>query len=105
MTQTIEHADANSAESAPCLLEIVNKRGLHARASAKFVKCAELFEAEVTVSKDGQRVCGTSIMGLLTLGASAGCVIEVSASGQDSSEAIAALTRLVTSGFGEECCG
>ena len=85
-------------------LEIINKRGLHARASAKFVKCAECFKADITVTKDGQSVCGTSIMGLLTLGASPGCYIDVSADGTDSEEALAALSRLVRSGFGEECC-
>ena len=87
-----------------CQLKIINKRGLHARASAKFVKCVECFKAAIVVSKDGQSVCGTSIMGLLTLGASAGYVIDVSATGEDAEEALAALTRLVESGFGEECC-
>ncbi|MEM1046912.1 MAG: HPr family phosphocarrier protein [Pseudomonadota bacterium] len=86
------------------VLEIVNKRGLHARASAKFVKCAECFDADITVSKDGQNVCGTSIMGLLTLGASLGCSIAVSASGPDAEKAIEAIGRLVDSGFGEDCC-
>ncbi|MEM8811865.1 MAG: HPr family phosphocarrier protein [Pseudomonadota bacterium] len=86
------------------ILKIINKRGLHARASAKFVKCAECFKADVTVSKDGQSVCGTSIMGLLTLGASMGCTIDVTARGTDAEEAVAALARLVDSGFGEECC-
>lgn len=86
------------------VLEIVNKRGLHARASAKFVKCAECFDADITVSKDGQNVCGTSIMGLLTLGASLGCSIQVSASGPDAEKAIEAIGRLVDSGFGEDCC-
>ncbi len=85
-------------------LEIVNKRGLHARASAKFVKCAECFDADITVSKDGQNVCGTSIMGLLTLGASLGCSIVVSATGPDAKEAVDAIGRLVDSGFGEDCC-
>lgn len=85
-------------------LKIINKRGLHARASAKFVKCVECFHAKITVTKDGQSVCGTSIMGLLTLGASAGCTIDVSASGRNGAEALAALGRLVDSGFGEECC-
>lgn len=105
MTQTLasaQHHDTGAARR--CRLEIVNKRGLHARASAKFVKCAECFDAEITVSKDGQSVCGTSIMGLLTLGASPGCFIDVSAKGLDADEALAALTRLVETGFGEECC-
>lgn len=85
-------------------LKIINKRGLHARASAKFVKCVECFQAAIIVTKDGQSVCGTSIMGLLTLGASVGCTIDVAASGKDGAEALAALERLVDSGFGEECC-
>ncbi len=60
---------------------IINQRGLHARASAKFVKCAEGFDAEVQVSKDGQSVPGTSIMGLMMLAASMGTSIDVEASG------------------------
>ncbi|SER51084.1 phosphocarrier protein [Faunimonas pinastri] len=82
-------------------LEIVNKRGLHARASAKFVKCAEAFEAEISVSKDGQTVGGTSIMGLMTLAAAPGSHIEVSAAGVDAAAAIAAIAALVEDGFGE----
>lgn len=100
IVQTAQEGQTGSS----CQLKIINKRGLHARASAKFVKCVECFHAKITVTKDGQSVCGSSIMGLLTLGASVGCTIEVSASGTDSAEALAALTRLVDSGFGEECC-
>jgi len=103
MDGMVQSGQENHAGSS-CRLKIINKRGLHARASAKFVKCVECFQAKVTVTKDGQSVCGSSIMGLLTLGASVGCTIEVSASGTDSAEALAALTRLVDSGFGEECC-
>ncbi|MDO1584702.1 HPr family phosphocarrier protein [Rhizobium oryzicola] len=83
-------------------LLIINKRGLHARASAKFVQTVEGFEAEVTVSKDGMTVGGTSIMGLMMLAASPGCTIEVSASGKDAEAAMAALTHLVEDRFGEE---
>lgn len=82
-------------------LTIVNRRGLHARASAKLVKLVETFEAEVLVSKDGQTVGGTSIMGLMMLAASPGCFISVSVSGADAPEAMAAITDLVESGFGE----
>ena len=82
-------------------LTIVNRRGLHARASAKFVKCASGFNAEVKVMKDGQTVDGTSIMGLMTLAAAPGCVIELEAGGPEAEAALTALTALVTEGFGE----
>ena len=83
-------------------LLIVNKRGLHARASAKFVQMVESFDAEITVSKDGTTVGGTSIMGLMMLAASPGCSVEVSASGRQAEEALNALERLVADKFGEE---
>jgi phosphocarrier protein len=86
----------------PKHLTIVNRRGLHARASAKFVKCAEGFNCEVRVTKDGQTVEGTSIMGLMTLAAAPGCFILVEAEGPDAHAAMDALTRLVEDGFGEE---
>ena len=81
---------------------IVNKRGLHARASAKFVQMVQNFDAEVTVSKDGSTVGGTSIMGLMMLAASPGCSIEVAASGNQAQEALDALEELVANRFGEE---
>ena len=83
-------------------MAITNQRGLHARASAKFVKCAEGFNAEITVSKDGQTVPATSIMGLMMLAASIGTSIRVDASGPDAEAAISALEALVTSKFDEE---
>jgi phosphocarrier protein HPr len=83
-------------------LQIVNGRGLHARASAKFVKCAEQYKAEVTVSRDGQSVPGTSIMGLMMLGAAQGFSITVQTKGEDASAALDALTALVADRFGEE---
>ncbi|WFE89655.1 HPr family phosphocarrier protein [Roseibium porphyridii] len=82
-------------------LTIVNRRGLHARASAKLVKLVETFEAEVNVSKDGQTVGGTSIMGLMMLAASPGCCIKVCVAGVDAEEALTAISELVESGFGE----
>ncbi|GAB4517622.1 MAG: HPr family phosphocarrier protein [Roseibium sp.] len=82
-------------------LTIVNRRGLHARASAKLVKLVETFAAEVLVSKDGQTVGGTSIMGLMMLAASPGCSIRVSVSGTDADAALEAISELVESGFGE----
>ena len=82
-------------------LTICNRRGLHARASAKFVKVAQGFDAEITVSKDGNRVGGTSIMGLMVLAAANGCAIEVEAAGGEAQEALDALEKLVAEGFGE----
>lgn len=84
------------------LIRIVNKRGLHARASAKFVKCVEQFDADIRVSKDGHVVGGTSIMGLMMLTASPGCNINVSATGPQADEAIEAIQQLVDDKFGED---
>ncbi|CCV09975.1 HPr family phosphocarrier protein [Mesorhizobium sp. STM 4661] len=81
---------------------IVNQRGLHARASAKFVQLASGFNATVHVEKDGVKVGGTSIMGLMMLAASPGFSIRVTASGPQASEVIDALEQLVASRFGEE---
>ncbi|TFF25337.1 HPr family phosphocarrier protein [Jiella endophytica] len=89
-------------EPAPRILPIVNKRGLHARASARFVETVENFDAEVTISRDGMSVGGLSIMGLLMLAASQGTSIEVSASGPDSVAVLDALERLVANRFGED---
>jgi phosphocarrier protein HPr len=83
-------------------LDITNQRGLHARASAKFVKCAESFDAAVTVSRDGQSVPGTSIMGLMMLAASMGTSITVEASGPQAEAALQALEELVTRKFDED---
>lgn len=81
---------------------IINQRGLHARASAKFVQIASSFDATVDVEKDGVQVGGTSIMGLMMLAASAGCSIRVGASGPEAQEVLAALDELVASRFGED---
>ena len=83
-------------------LSIINQRGLHARASAKFVKCAEGFDANVTVSKDGQTVPGTSIMGLMMLAASIGTSVTVEASGPQAEQAMAALETLLADKFQED---
>jgi phosphocarrier protein len=80
-----------------------NRKGLHARASAKFVKCAEEFDATVTVSRDGNSVGGTSIMGLMMLAAGPGSQLHLLAEGPEAPEAIEALVALVADGFGEEC--
>ena len=83
-------------------LPIINKRGLHARASAKFVKMVETFDAEVTVTRGNETVGGTSIMGLMMLSAGPGTTITVSATGRDAEAAVAALAALVGSKFNEE---
>jgi phosphocarrier protein len=83
-------------------MAIVNQRGLHARASAKFVKCAEGFDADIRVSRDGQTVPGTSIMGLMMLAAAMGTAITVEASGPQAEAAIAALSSLVATKFDED---
>ncbi|MGA8170171.1 MAG: HPr family phosphocarrier protein [Methylocystis sp.] len=82
-------------------LPIINMRGLHARATAKFVQCCDRFDAAITVTKDGETVGGSSIMGILTLGAARGTTILVTASGPDAREAMDALTALVADRFGE----
>ncbi len=81
---------------------ITNKRGLHARASAKFVTLASTLPVTVEVEKDGARVVGTSIMGLMMLGAAIGDSVTISASGDGADEAVAALAELVENKFGEE---
>ncbi|WP_295206059.1 HPr family phosphocarrier protein [uncultured Brevundimonas sp.] len=83
-------------------LNICNTRGLHARASAKFVKLASSFESEIYVTRDGVTVDARSIMGLLMLGAGIGCSIDVSAEGPDAEEAMEALTDLVARKFDED---
>jgi phosphocarrier protein len=83
-------------------VELTNKRGLHARASAKFVTLAAGQPAKVEVEKDGSRVCGTSIMGLMMLGAAYGDSITIHAEGDGADEAVGALAQLVEDRFGEE---
>lgn len=83
-------------------LPIVNKRGLHARASAKFVQTVERFDADVRVTRCGETVGGTSIMGLMMLAAAPGTTIEVAASGREAQAVLDALTRLIAERFGED---
>jgi phosphocarrier protein len=83
-------------------IPIINKRGLHARASAKFVKMVEQFDAEILVTRGGETVGGTSIMGLMMLSAGPGTTITVSASGPQAEAAVAALAELVGNKFNEE---
>lgn len=82
-------------------LEIVNSKGLHARASAKFAETAQKFDATIRVSRDSLTVSGSSLMGLLLLLASKGTFIDVETEGAQAEEAIQAITALVTNGFGE----
>ncbi len=84
------------------MVAISNKRGLHARAAAKFVTLAERFGAAVEVLRDGQSVSARSIMGLMMLGAGQGAAIELRAEGWDAREALDALVALVESGFDEQ---
>ena len=81
---------------------ICNERGLHARASAKFVKMAAGFDAEVRVGKDGQMVDARSIMGLMMLAAGIGCSVDIEAEGPDADAALEALSALVEARFDEE---
>ena len=82
--------------------QIVNKKGLHARATAKFVQCAEKFSSTITVTRCGETVGGTSIMGILTLGAGIGSTITLTAKGDDAEAALEALCALVADRFGED---
>ncbi len=81
---------------------IVNRKGLHARATAKFVQCVDRFDADIKVSRCGETVGGDSIMGILTLGAGLGSTITVFAYGVEAKEALDALTELVSNRFGED---
>ena len=83
-------------------VDVLNKRGLHARASAKFVTLAAQIDAAIEVEKDGTRVCGTSIMGLMMLGAAMGDSITISATGLGAEQAVDQLAELVEARFHEE---
>jgi phosphocarrier protein len=84
------------------VVTVVNRKGLHARASAKFVKCAESFNAAIVVTRDGQSVGGSSIMGLMMLAAGPGAQLHIRCDGPEGPEALEALVALVEMGFGEE---
>ncbi|MEM9060091.1 MAG: HPr family phosphocarrier protein [Pseudomonadota bacterium] len=92
---------AETARRVTAVLEIINEKGLHARASAKFVETVEAHDADATVSRDGQTVGGASIMGLLMLAAAKGTTIDVTCSGPDAELLMAALSDLVADCFGE----
>mgnify|MGYP002402734811 CR=1 FL=1 len=107
MTDDVPSPGYSSAPSVPVgavsrELPIINKRGLHARASAKFVQMVERFNAEVWVTKGDETVGGTSIMGLMMLSAGPGTSILVSATGSEAQAALDAITELVASKFNEE---
>ena len=101
-----EPVPANGASGGkPALVrqvEIVNKKGLHARASAKFVQIAEQYNADISVTRGGETVGGTSIMGLMMLAAGTGTTITITAIGNEALPAIDALCTLVSDRFGEE---
>lgn len=83
-------------------LEIKNHKGLHARAAAAFVKVAEIFDAVIEVERNGQKVSGCSIMGLMMLAAAKGTTIKVSAQGAQAEQAVQAIAKLVNDKFGED---
>lgn len=91
-----------SSETVQLTIPIINQRGLHARAAAKFVNCAERFEADIFVTRQGVEVPGRSIMGLMMLAAAPGTEIEVRAVGVDAAEAVAALEALTAGKFDED---
>ncbi|HYP57526.1 MAG TPA: HPr family phosphocarrier protein [Beijerinckia sp.] len=114
MPDEINHAELQLGEAECCpecvvpegaiarTLTIINRKGLHARATAKLVQCIDGFKAEVTVGRCGEQVGGTSIMGILTLGAGQGMTITVSAAGTEAMEALDAIEALVANRFGED---
>ena len=112
MSDGTDHASHNGSDAASDAtspsgevsreIPIINKRGLHARASAKFVQMVERFTADVTVTRNGETVGGTSIMGLMMLSAGPGTTILVSAKGPEAQAALDAIAELVGNKFGEE---
>lgn len=98
----MDDAPKAGATTAQRSVTICNRRGLHARAAARFVKLAWQFDAEVTVAKNGTAVSGRSIMGLMMLAAGPGTALELRATGPDAEPAVTALAQLVANGFDEE---
>lgn len=96
-----DSGDTSSSEPQTFSLTLVNRKGLHARAAARFVTTVDAFRATVVVTKDGHTVDGRSIMGLLMLGAPCGSTIDVRATGDEAAAVARALTELVGDGFGE----
>lgn len=83
-------------------VEIINRLGLHARAATRLVNCASRFSSEIMLSRDDKTINGKSIMGVLTLAAAQGSILEIEASGKDESEAMDALVELIEDRFGED---
>ena len=104
MSEPTESPSSSNNSSSPVVrvLEICNKKGLHARASAKFVQTVEKFDANVRVTRNGETVGGDSIMGLMMLAAGPGTTISVEATGTDAAAVVEALAALVGSRFSEE---
>jgi phosphocarrier protein len=108
MNEPAGNADECSGDDPPSregavvrVLTICNRKGLHARASARFVQTVEKFDADVRVTRGGETVGGTSIMGLMMLAASPGTTITVEATGKEAAEVVDALTILIDTRFGE----
>jgi len=97
-----EEDDTASAGETRRTVTICNRRGLHARAAARFVKLAFEFDAEITVAKNGTTVSGRSIMGLMMLAAGPGTALELRATGRDAARAVTALAELIGDGFDED---
>jgi phosphocarrier protein len=97
-------AELKGSRYPEAVVTIRNRKGLHARASARFVQLAESFQATISVTRDGQTVGGTSIMGLMLLAAGPGATLHIKASGPEGPEAVDALVALVNAGFGEDFC-
>jgi phosphocarrier protein len=97
-----DQADAGTSGAVTRVMKICNEKGLHARASAKFVQVVEKYDARVSVSRSSESVGGDSIMGLMMLGAGIGTSITVKATGTQAADVIAALDELVSGKFGEE---
>ena len=95
-------APSETGETLVRTVEIINRKGLHARATAKLVQCVDQFDVTVTVSRGGETVGGTSIMGILTLGAGPGTTITITAAGAEAEQAMAAITALIADKFGED---
>ncbi len=102
MSGDVDNTGTSGAEPIRRTVTIRNKRGLHARAAARFVKLAWQFDAEVMVAKNGAAVSGRSIMGLMMLAAGPGTAVELRADGPEAERAVLALADLISSGFDEE---
>jgi len=100
--KNIPEPSATTPATARRTVEICNQRGLHARATARFVKTAAQFDAEILVRKNGTSVSGRSIMGLMMLAAASGARVEISATGRDAANAVDTLARLIECKFDED---